>query len=139
MSGSSEVASASISAEVPRRRRRSILERRRIVEETFAAGASVARVARAHGVNANQVFSWRRLYQRGLLGGESTGTAALVPVTISDAPPGAQLVPEPPAPPPATAVVPPGTIQLQLPKGRLRIEGAADPASLRLVLECLLG
>ena len=94
-------------------------------------------MARAHGVNANQVFSWRRLYQRGLLGGESTGTAALVPVTISDAPPAAQLVPEPPARPPA--VVPPGTIQLQLPESRLRIEGAADPASLRLVLECLLG
>src|ERR1700690_576356 len=122
MSGSIGVASASIAAEAPRRRRRSILERRRIVEETFAADASVARVARAHGVNANQVFSWRRLYQRGLLGGGSTGTAALVPVTISDAPTAAQLVPEPPAPPPAAAIVPPGTIHLQLPKGRLRIE-----------------
>lgn len=26
------------------------------------------RIAREHGVNANQVFSWRRLYQQGLLG-----------------------------------------------------------------------
>ena len=39
-----------------KRRRRSVQERRRIVEETLAPGASVARVARAHGVNANQVL-----------------------------------------------------------------------------------
>ena len=31
-------------------------------------GASVARFAREHGDNANQVFSWRRLYQQGRLG-----------------------------------------------------------------------
>ena len=53
------------------RQRRSIAEKRRIVEETLVAGASVARVARAHGVNANQVFYWRKLYQAGQLGGSS--------------------------------------------------------------------
>jgi Transposase len=41
------------------RQRWSVAERRRIVEEILAPGASVARVARAHGVNANQVFGWR--------------------------------------------------------------------------------
>lgn len=46
-----------------KRQRRSIAEKRRIVEETLVEGASVARVARAHGVNANQVFYWRKLYQ----------------------------------------------------------------------------
>ena len=34
------------------RQRRSIAEKRRIVEETLVPGASVAKVARAHGVNA---------------------------------------------------------------------------------------
>ena len=43
-------------------------ERRRIVEETLSSGVSVAMVARAHGVNANQVFHWRKLYHAGLLG-----------------------------------------------------------------------
>jgi transposase len=38
------------------RRRWSVLERRLIVEETLEAGASVARVAFQHGVNANRVF-----------------------------------------------------------------------------------
>lgn len=54
----------------PRSKRcyRSAEERRRIVEETLVPGTSVAIVARAHGVNANQVFGWRKLYQAGLLG-----------------------------------------------------------------------
>jgi transposase len=122
----------------PNRRKHSIAEKRRIVEETLLPGASVARVARAHEVNANQVFKWRRLYQAGLLGGQGS-SVALVPVTVCDAQPGAQLTSTPIAAPPAKRSVAPGTIQLQLPKGRLRIEGAADPDSLRVVLECLLG
>jgi len=41
-------------ASAAQRQRRSIAEKRRIVEETLIEGASVARIARAHGVNANQ-------------------------------------------------------------------------------------
>ena len=55
------------------RQRRSIAEKRRIVEETLAPGASVARVSRVHGVNANQVFGWRRLYLAGRLGEKKPG------------------------------------------------------------------
>jgi|SRR5579862_6123175 len=119
--------------DAPKRRRYSIAEKRRIVEESFQPEASVARVARAHGINANQVFSWRRLYQRGRLGGSTrtTQVAELLPVTISES----AAAPVPAAVPAAT---PAGAIQLQLPKGRLRIEGAVDPDCLRLVLECLL-
>jgi transposase len=119
----------------PKRRRYSIAEKRRMVEESFQPGASVARVARAHGVNANQVFGWRRLYQRGRLGGNTRTAQAveLLPVTISDAP--TAPVPTPAATP---SSVSPGTIQLQLPRGRLRIEGAVDADCLRVVLNCLL-
>src|SRR5271167_125234 len=49
------------------RRRRGAAERRRVVEETLEAGASVAGVAVKHGINANQVFQWRRLYRDGKL------------------------------------------------------------------------
>jgi len=35
-------------------------QKRRIVEEAYRPGASVADVARSHGLNANQVFNWRR-------------------------------------------------------------------------------
>jgi transposase len=51
-----------------KKRRRTIKERRDIVEETLVPGASVARVARRHDVNANQVFYWRKLYREGRLG-----------------------------------------------------------------------
>jgi transposase len=117
----------------PKRRQYAIAEKRRIVEESFEPGSSVARVARAHGINANQVFSWRRLYQRGRLGGNVRPAAAaeLLPVTITDA----RVAPVSASPP---SSVPSGTIQLQLPRGRLRIEGAVDPHSLRVVLELLL-
>jgi transposase len=136
MSTSARVTIEPASTETPegrKRRRYSIAEKRRIVEESFRPEASVARVARAHGVNANQVFSWRRLYQRGRLGGNGndTQTAKLLPVTISDSPAA-------PVPAPISASAPAGSIQLQLPRGRLRIEGAVDRESLRLVLECLL-
>ena len=36
---------------------RALEEKRRIVEESLAEGASVALVARTHGVNANLVFN----------------------------------------------------------------------------------
>jgi transposase-like protein len=65
---SEEITAKSESARVGSRLRRSIAERRRIVEETLLPGASVAKVGRGHGVNANQVFGWRRLYRAGRLG-----------------------------------------------------------------------
>jgi transposase len=42
------------------RRCRSLSEKHQIVQLTLKPGASVAEVARAHGVNSNQVFKWRR-------------------------------------------------------------------------------
>jgi transposase len=138
MSSSAQVTIEPASRETPatlKRRRYSIAEKRRMVEESFQPGASVARVARAHGVNANQVFGWRRLYQRGRLGGNARPAqpAQLLPVTISDSP--AASAPLPTATPTSVS---PGTIQLQLSRGRLRIEGAVDPDCLRVVLDCLL-
>src|SRR5216683_4754013 len=43
-----------------RRRVRSAEEKRRIVAETYEAGASVSEVARRHDVNTNLLFTWRR-------------------------------------------------------------------------------
>ena len=65
------------------RRWRSVAEKRRIVELTQEPGASVALVARANGVNANQVFKWRRALERGELGEPVAASTALLPVTLS--------------------------------------------------------
>ena len=113
-----------------KRRSYSVEWKRRVVLKTLLPGASVSRVAQAHGVNTNQVFFWRRLHERGLLEKKQSETR-LLPVAISD-------------PVPVTASIPmhsasPGIIHIELPKARLRIEGEADPASLRIALECLLG
>ncbi len=123
-----------------KRQHRSPEIKRNIVEETLAPGASVARVARAHGINANQVFQWRRLYRAGRLGGPPLNISRLLPVSVSEEP--AKGVIEPPAAEVALALTSgreAGAIHLELRKARLRIEGNADPAVLRLVLKALLG
>lgn len=61
------------------RRWRSVSEKLQIVQLTLQPGASVAEVARAHGVNANQVFKWRRAFERG----ELVERCALLPVRVA--------------------------------------------------------
>ena len=112
-----------------KQQRRSIEERRRIVEATLAAGASVPRIAEAHGIRASQVFHWRKLYREGRLNDTGTSTAKLVPVTLADALPGEPIG--------GADGGLPGTLCLELPHAGLRLEGRVDPVSLRLVLEWL--
>ena len=100
--------------------------KRMVVELAMQPGASVARVARDHGVNANQVFTWRRQHAA-----EQLGTGA--PVAASEF---LSVVVTPPAAAPAPA--PAGTITLELGRVRLRIEGRPDPATLALMLEQVL-
>jgi transposase len=119
----------------PQRQRRSIAEKRRMVEETLAPGASVARVSRAHGVNANQVFGWRRLYLAGRLGEQKPGIK-LLPVRVSESKAAAVAI-EPPSP--AVAPLQRGTIHVEFRQAQVRIEGSADPALVRVLLECLRG
>jgi transposase len=114
------------------RRRRTIAEKRRIVEETLEPGASVARVARAHEVNANQVFHWRRLYERGRLGPQKREATKLLPVRVTG--PGVAVGPDPGG----RRTTNPGRIELEWGKGCLRLEGNVDTAVLRVVLERLL-
>jgi transposase-like protein len=58
-------------------------ERRAIVEESLRPGTSVSQVARAHDVNTNQVFEWRRQYREGRLNEETNPATALLPVKIT--------------------------------------------------------
>lgn len=50
-----------------RRRRWTAAEKVGMVRETLEPGVSVSLVARRHGVNPNQLFHWRKLYQTGSL------------------------------------------------------------------------
>ena len=117
-----------INAPKKKQRRRTIKERRDIVEETLVPGASVARVARRHEVNANQVFYWRKLYREGQLG--ITIATPLLPVKVKTERP-TRTVEE------SGPLLSSGTMEIQFSRGTLRIAGAVDVLALRAVLECL--
>jgi len=110
-------------------------EKRRIVEETLQPGASVARVARARGVNAKQLLGWRRLYQQGRLEPKIGEPSALLAVRVSSA-----TVTEAERSTAApTRRTPSGVIHVELPKGQVRIAGRVHAEALRVVLDKLLG
>lgn len=104
--------------------------RRQIVEETLKPGASVALVARTHGVNANQVLKWRKQYERGRL--EVTVQTALLPVKIAPANPSAPISRR------KTRARRLGIIDIDLGHARVRIEGTVDPDCVRAAVEGLL-
>lgn len=62
---------------VQRRRRWSAAEKMRMVEESQEPGASVSLVARRHGVNPNQLFTWRRLAADGASTAAAAGEAVV--------------------------------------------------------------
>ena len=121
-----------------KRRYRTLEEKRQIVEETLASATSVAIMARRHGVNANQLFHWRKLYQAGFLGTSSGETAVggvrLLPVTVTSQPEEARTQEATHAESPA------GAIHIEFPgRALVSVEGRADTAVVRAVLECLRG
>lgn len=113
-------------------RRHSLAFKRAVVELTLQPGASVARIAREHDLNTNQVFGWRRAYQDGLLG--ESGSPALLPVQIVSASLGETADREPTA----RAQAADGVLVIESRHGRVRVQGRADAMTLRLVLEQLL-
>jgi transposase len=106
------------------RRYRTNAQKRGIVEETLRGEEPVAAVARRHGVNANLLFNWRKLYERGLLEQcRELLSARLVPVTVTE---------------PADRAQPAGTITIEFSgEIRLRLEGRVDRESLVEVLTVL--
>jgi transposase len=77
-----------------RRRRYGAELKAQIMAECEAPGASVARVAMAHGINANVVHRWRQLAREGgarRTRPPTTPATSFVPVVLSDAPPGTKV------------------------------------------------
>lgn len=110
---------------------RSLAEKLKIIAEVRASGASVAAVARRHGVNANLIFAWMRLEEQGLLG-ERTRRAPtrLLAVTVR---------PEPVAPSESLAAAPPvGHLEIALAEGlSVRVFGAVPSERIEQVLRLL--
>ncbi|CAJ0744915.1 hypothetical protein R16034_04947 [Ralstonia edaphis] len=68
-----------------RRRRWSVEEKLAMVRESFEPGKTVSMVARQHGVNPNQVFQWRKLYQDGSLSAVSSGEEVVPASELAEA------------------------------------------------------
>ncbi len=140
------------------RRSWSLEDRQQIVDEAVAPGASVAAVARRHGVNANLVFKWIGRAREGWLDrrrapakkadaatmAQDAAAAAFVPVKLVEL----GAVSAPPAMSPPPAVTKPareqrknlhrGAMEISLPNGaRVSLDADVDAAALRLVLSAL--
>jgi transposase len=121
-----------VAKRVRRRQRRSIEEKLKIVEKTFEPGASVAEVARAYGVNANQVFTWRRKYRQGQV---VKAGPNLLPVRVVRTSGGKKEHPRSNR----THEQHLGQIQIELLKANVMVSGSVDVEALRVVLEKLAG
>ena len=138
-----------------RRTTRSLDERKRIVEEALASGASVAAVARRHGLNANLIFKWIRRSREGwrerrrgaakekpgAAGSPDTIAPAFVPVKLLE-------LDAPSAPRPSDVMAKParqtrrgagrGAMEISLPNGaKVSLDADVDAEALRRVLFAL--
>ncbi|EDS6440911.1 transposase [Salmonella enterica subsp. VII serovar 1,40:g,z51:--] len=110
-----------------------------LVQQSLQPGASVARLAREHGINDNLLFTWRQRY-RHLVdapvddGAGETGalTDNIVPVVLKR-----QLLLLSAAPPAAVPASPPGseqTCEIVIGRARLKLSGHLTPAMLATLL-----
>lgn len=127
----SEVTTDSLGRRGGPRRRWPEAAKRKIVEETFEPGASVAIVARRYELNANVVFAWRRLYRAEEASVAGSGKAPeLIPVKV--------IAPEPSFAKTGRARIPPPqseSIEMRLADGtQVRFSGGLAREALRQII-----
>jgi transposase len=114
--------------------------KRHLVELTLVPGASVARIALDHRLNANILFRWRRHYLRDHEGAGHQPAGALLPVTVSEPEGALEVISE------RTLGVrgrgkrelgASAVIEIELAGAQVRISGSVALEALRLVLQTL--
>ena len=113
-----------------RRRRWTVEQKRRIVEETQTPGASVSVVARRYDINANLLFKWKREAEAGELGG------ALAPAEVADLVPIGVLGRSHDGGPTLLARMPAGESGLQPSEPRRSADLEARPGVIEIDLPC---
>ena len=104
---------------VQRRRRWSASEKQELVAASLEPGASVSTLARQAGIHASQLYGWRRQLR-------TQPPMGFAPVRIAEDAA-------------AAGVVGLGTIEIEFASGaRMRIAGAADPATLTAAVAALV-
>jgi transposase len=107
---------------VERRRRWSREDKERIVAASLEPGANVSAVARQAGVHSSQLFRWRRQFCT-----RSEPAPVFTAVAITSEPASTAIAPSA------------GLIEVEVAGARIRITGAADPATAAAVIGALLG
>ncbi len=140
------VESGVIRVDASGRRQYSVEFKRRLAQLALEPGASVAGIALAHRINANQLFKWRQDYLRqqeeaAALELEPGPEATLLPVVV--APDGraplslaakAEAASGRASEPTAAE---PGQIEIALGRMRVRVTCPVDPALLETILTCI--
>jgi transposase len=105
--------------------------KRTLAQRACEPGVSVSKLAQEHGINANQLFKWRRHYRAGLFG---AADVALLPVAVVEA----TVERESPksSPLPVTPAVQHG-IEIAFDDCTVRVGEQADLAMLRAVVTLL--
>jgi transposase len=127
-----------------RRRRWSKEEKLQLVEEACRPGCSISQVARQRGINASQLFAWRRqALAEGLVTDNRTEPSAVPALTFA----AVKVAEEAPTAdaredvrPARRRKVPRGspTVEIELKSGdRVRVEGSADAALVVRVVSAL--
>jgi len=132
MSSASQKADGAERKPGPRRRRRTIKERHEIAEASLTPGTTVRDVAEAYEVHPSQVRKWRRLYRNGQLG--NAPAPAMLAVRIAEG-----VEPEKSGRASKPQRNQDGAIHIEFARARVSIEGRADAAMVRAVLEYLAG
>ena len=112
-----------------RRRRWSLAEKARIVDESLAPEACVAEVARRHDIHPNLLHLWRRQARTGTLALVRADDAAASEVEFA----AVAVTPEE-----RGSVVPSSVIEIEFTDGtRLRITGSAEAATVSALMKTL--
>lgn len=104
--------------------------RRRLAAAACEPGASVAKLARENGINANMLFTWRRRYREQL----QAQTTSLIPVAVVDEAPPQRVTTPSDARAVGNRTTRAGTIEIRFGEVVVKVEGIVDADTLRVVL-----
>ena len=120
-----ESAQSSSKSEVvkPKRRQWSEEERHRIVQASLKPGTTVDSIARLYGVNASQIYDWRKQHRQRV---KAEKRSVLVPVQVSEG-----------APVAAPERKQCNSVVIEARSVRVILNGSVEAGVLATVLECL--
>jgi transposase len=124
MEGTAQSSSKSEAVQ-PKRRKWSEEERQRIVQASLKAGTTVDAVARAYGVNASQIYDWRKEYRQRK---QESKRSVLLPVQVAEGVPAA-----------APGAKQECSVVIEARSVRVTVSGCIEAAVICRLLECLAG